>query len=340
MTDNGMAGGERGTTVRQEFGADQMVKSAEVATSAMVAQAQAEVNAMYIVAMRQPRSEADARIKLLNACERPGLAAVAIYRKPVGKKKNEETGKWEQAYAEGLSVRFAEEAARAWKNIRVSSAIVSDDDQRRILRVTAVDLESNFAKSVDIMIEKVVEKRQLRDGSPPLRVRQNSFGDTVYLYPATEAEVLVKSNAEKSKAEREVILKLVPGDILDEARARIYATRANEDAKDPEAAKKAMCDAFAAIGVKPSMLEEYLGHPLDASTAAEVLELKAVYVALKDHDTSWTEVLGDRMNADGPKPNAKVEAAKAKVQEKLKNKREAKAAPAAAPEGREPGSDG
>jgi hypothetical protein len=336
MTDNGMmVGGEqRGTTVRQEFGADQMVRSAEVSSSAMVAQAQAETNARYIVALQRPRSEADARVKLLKECDRPGLAECAIYRKPIGKKNGQ------QQYAEGLSIRFAEVALRAWKNVHISSKIISDDEQRRVLRVTGTDLESNVSEDIDIVVEKVVEKKQLRDGVPPIRVRQNSYGDTVYLYPAREDEVLVRANAEKSKAKRQVILGLIPGDILDEARARVTATRERENAQDPDAAKKNMCDAFAALGVQPSGLEEYLGHALDGASPAEVLDLKAVYLAIKEGETSWTEVLGGRLDADGPKPNEKVEAAKAKVQEKLKNKREAKAAPAAAPEGREPGSDG
>ena len=350
MSENGTAVAERGMTVRQEFGADQLARSAEVASSAMTAKAQAEVNAMYIMAMQRPRSEADARVKLLRACERPGFAAVAIYKKPVGKKKNEETGRWEQSFAEGLSIRFAEDAVRAWKNVLISSVVVTDDEQRRVLCVKAVDLESNVAEAIDIVVEKVVEKRQMRDGAPPLRVRTNSYGDPVYLYEAREDEVLVKANAEKSKAKRQVILGLIPGDILDEVKAKVYATRALENAQDPDAAKKKVCDAFAVIGVKPSSLEEYLGHALDTCSPAEVLELQAVYVAIKDNETTWNEVLGGRLDADGPKPNAKVEAAKARVQEKVKNRGKKQEAPAAVdskPKGeasaeaaREPGSDG
>src|SRR4029079_9723076 len=126
------------------------------------------------MASQRRRSDDEARIRLLQSCSRPGFAETGIYRKPVG------SGK----HAEGLSIRFAEEARRQWGNIETRTQVILDDTEKRILRVSATDLETNVTESVDVIIEKTVERRQLKDGQSPIRQRINSYGDLVYLVPA------------------------------------------------------------------------------------------------------------------------------------------------------------
>src|SRR4029077_1955184 len=100
---------------------------AETAASALAAQAAAAVQARHIVAIKYPRNIDRVRVLLLKACERPLFAEKAIYCKPLGKQLNKKTGRWEEAFAEGLSIRFAEEAVRTLGNAITEAKIVYDD---------------------------------------------------------------------------------------------------------------------------------------------------------------------------------------------------------------------
>jgi hypothetical protein len=309
---------QHGEVARQEFGADQLARSAETSQTAMAEQARAEVEARFVMAVKRPRNEYDARAKMLNACARPAFAQAAIYRKPIGGGKA----------VEGLSIRFAEEAARAWRNVHVSVVILSDDSEKRILRVTAEDLEANISESLPVIVEKYIERKFVKQGETPIKSRLNTYGELVYLFPADEGRLLTKQAAEVAKAKRQCVLHLIPGDILDEARARCFQVMADEDARDPEAAKKALFDAFGGIGVKPSEIEQYLNHALDSTSPAELGELRGVFLAVKDGDCSWTEALGAKLGVvtDG-KVDPKIVAIKDKIAEKTQKANAKKGAP-------------
>ena len=135
----------------------------ETASTAAAASAKAEIEAQYIVAMRNPRNIEQARLNLLSACKRPGFAQAAIYRKPMGNKLNPDTNQWEQQVIEGLSIRAAEEAVRAMGNIRISSATVYEDDETRKKRVTVTDLEANISYNREISLSKNVERKAVQD---------------------------------------------------------------------------------------------------------------------------------------------------------------------------------
>jgi hypothetical protein len=316
-----------GTIVRQEFGAQELARTADVGTSALAAQAEAEVKARYIMALQRPRNWLDTRSKLLSECDRPGFAEVAIYHKPIGGGKA----------AEGLSIRFAEAAHRAAGNIHISKTVIFDDSERRILRVTGSDLEACISESVDVMIEKTVERRHLKDGQKPIRSRVNSYGEIVHIVPGNEGEILTKQKAEVAKAKREVLIGLIPGDIIEECKARVRATQERRDKQDPQAAIKAICDAFSSLGVRPSDIEQFLGHPIDASSPAEIAKLRFAYVCVNDGEAKWADVLAAER---GEAPGAKVDPKAAALREKLaaagKKKANGKAA-ATAPQPSTPG---
>jgi hypothetical protein len=252
----------------------------ETASVAVAAQAKASVEARYLVAMKNPRSWDTVRLRILQACKRLGFAEGARYSKPVGGKS-----------IVGPSIRFAEESLRAMGNAYVETMVVFDDEERRIVRVTVTDLESNLSYPHDITVEKTVERQKVREGQEVIGRRQNTKGVTVYLIRATEDDLLVKQAAMVSKAIRTGALRLLPSDILEEAMELVPETLLKEDAKDPASARKRVCDAFFSIGVEPTDLEEYLGHKLEGSTPAEISLLRTIYQALRDGETTWPEVL-------------------------------------------------
>lgn len=254
----------------------------ETAGTAAAAQAKALVEARYIMALRRPRNDEQVRQKLLKECQRPSFAGVAIYRKPIGQG------------IEGPSIRFAEAALRMMGNITIDTMTVYDDREKRIVRVTVTDLEANLPYAQDVTIEKTVERRQAKKGDEVLRTRQNKQGDLVYILAATDDEILNKQNALLSKAIRTQGLRLVPGDLIDEALYIVRQTRKTEDAQDPDAAKRKLFDAFNEQGVNASDLSAWLGHAGEKLTEKERSDLRGIYAALRDGETTWREVMDEK----------------------------------------------
>lgn len=282
---------------------------AETASTAVAARERASIEARYLVALRHPRNPDDARVRLLKRCESPRFAEAAEYSKPVGGGKK----------ATGGSIRLMEEGARQWGNIDVQSMVVFDDEERRIIRVTATDLESNYPVSLDVILEKTVERRNPRQGDEVLGSRINSKGEKVYRIVADEDAFIVKQGAGVAKARRECIRAILPGDLVDEALERCAHTRRSEVKKDPSAARKRISDSFFALGVMPQQLCDYLGkQSLEAVTDAELEVLRATYTAIKEGETTWAEVAAEKSPApEKPDTTAKgTEGLKARLDAK------------------------
>jgi hypothetical protein len=186
---------------------------------------------------------------------------------------------------------MAEAAARAMTNIYCDVAAIYDDAQKRIVRVSATDLEANLTYPMDVTIAKTIERSKLLPGRKVVGTRKNSKGYDVFIIEATDEEILDKERAIASKAMRTCLLRLIPGDLLEEAMERCYATRRGEIAKDPAQARKKMVDAFGLLGITVANLADYLGHALDATTPDELDSLRSLYAALKDKETTWGEVM-------------------------------------------------
>lgn len=259
------------------FGVMTMEKSSEMAAVAVAASAKAEVEAAYIMAMKQPRQEDDARVKIIAICKNPSFAAKARYSKPVG-----------GTAIEGPSIRLAEEILRHWGNVLVQQTAIYDDDAKRIVKVTVRDLESNLSYSKELTIEKHVERKNPA-GRDVLGERHNTSGQRVFIVKATEDELQNKEAALVSKAIRNSGLRLIPEHIIEEAMRTAKDTMAAKVQQDPEAEKKAVLDAFAAIGVLPSALETYLQHPLAQATPQDLLALREILTAITDGQTTWTD---------------------------------------------------
>lgn len=307
-----------GTTEREEFGATEVMRSPETASTAVAAQATAAIQARYVMAMRNPRDWDTVRVKLLRECDRTSFAAVARYRKPIGQG------------VEGPSIRFAEAALRCMGNAFPETMTIYDDPEKRIIRQLVTDLESNLTYSKDIVIDKTVERSQLKSGQTPLRVRENSSGRMTYLVPATEDDLLNKENALTSKALRTNALRILPGDILEECMLRVKATLMKDVASDPDAYRKKLADSFASISIMPNQLKEYLGHDLAASTPAEMTELRSLFVALSNGEANWADAMAAK-NPEGSGDDKKPSEAATKLRDKLTKKEHPKPVATSAP---------
>lgn len=297
--------------------------ASENAAVAMAAQQKAVVEARYKMALARPRDIDAVRQNMLKDARRPSFASVAIYHKPIGKG------------IEGPSIRFVEAAIRNMTNILTETFTISEDDERRVVRVAVSDLETNTYFSQDVTVTKTVERAKLPQGEKPIRVRTNSYGKPVYILHGTDDDILNKQNALISKAVRTLGLRLIPGDLVDEAMWTVRQTMNAQDAHDPDTAKNRIIDAFAQLGVNVESLKEYLGHELSSIDPNELQTLRALFSAIKDGETTWKAVMDDKAEkeATAKAENAKkaTSAPKAtteKAQTRNDSKKQAKSEPA------------
>jgi hypothetical protein len=312
----GLAVSSNGTTT-------EMIRSAETGATAAAERARAMVEAKYALAMRRPRNVDNFRTLIAKECRRPSFAEVARYSKPVGGDS-----------VEGFSVRFAEACHRLFGNLDVQSAITVDDPYKRVIRLEVTDLETIASVSAEIVVEKTVE-RSKANGRKVIAQRKNSRGYTVFVVEATEDELIGKTESLRSRIFRNLVMKMIPGDILDECRRIVEKTMNDADAADPDAARKRICDSFAEVGVMPTQLSDFLGHGLDTMTPLELRNLRLIFASIRSGEATWTEYVEAKetdKNAKDGKPsalNTKLQEQLAKSQAKAKgNGGEQKQAPA------------
>lgn len=264
-------------------------QAVETASSAMAAQAKAMVEARYVIALQRPRNWDQVRQDILRECRRPSFAdnKSAYYIKPIGNG------------VEGLGIRFVEVALRCMTNVLIESSLIFEDDTKEIHRVTVTDLEANTTYPLDIKVTKTVERSKPADDGAYISVRTNSYGKMTYTVPAQDDDLLNKRAAFISKAIRTLGLRVIPGDIQDEAEAIIKSVRKDQAAADPDAERKKIADAFSGIGVKAQQLTDYLGHTLDTCSPEEIVRMRGIFGAIKDGEATWKSVMENRAEMQG-----------------------------------------
>ncbi|WP_315707581.1 hypothetical protein [Brenneria uluponensis] len=282
-------------SVRQEFGGTNSTLAVqETASTAVAAQAKAMVEARYVMALQRPRNWDQVRQDLMRECRRPSFAnnKSAYYRKPIGNG------------VEGLGIRFVEVALRCMKNVLIETSMIFEDETKEVHRVSVTDLESNLTYPLDVRVSKTVERSKPMDDGSYISVRKNSYGKDAYTIPANDDDLLNKRGAQISKAIRTLGLRIIPGDMQDEAEEIIKAVRLDAAARDPDAERKRIADGFAGIGVKVSDLTEYLGHSLESCSPTELVNLRGLYGAIRDGEATWNTVMENKPNQ--PTTSSKV----------------------------------
>lgn len=292
----------------------------ETAVSVMTTKARAEVESSLIMARKFPRNEDDIRTKVLKTCSIPSFAEKAKYKKPQGKTKNDKTGQWDQNYVIGPSVRLAEELFRQWGNIICEDSILFEDSSRRIVGIRAMDLQTLATRTAQFIVDKSIERKNAF-GREVISERLNTASERVFLVVATEDEVLSKQNNIGSKYRRNLIIQLIPTYILQDSIETIDAVIKSGIKENPEKAKNNVMDNFARIGILPSEIEKYLGHPMAQILPDEIAELKDIFTAIIEKETTWAEVIEERLKPEQQK-SPEVAPAEMKAPEKEKTAEE------------------
>ena len=239
-------------------------------------------------------------------------ALSCIYRRPVGKEKNEK-GQWVEKYAEGMSVRMAEIVGASYGNLRVQAMLIEQTPTQVKARGVAHDLESNFAAS-----SEVVESTVDRNGKP-----------------YSERMRTVVAKATLAKARRDAIFQVVPRALCKTLEAAARAT-AIGDAITIEKRRAGLMEWINKLGVHPSRVWAALGvDGIDDIGVPEFETLVGIRTAIKEGDTTPDDAFPPETQKPIEPPKKKEKKAEDAPKEKPAPKVEK---PEPAPE-REPGQD-
>lgn len=250
----------------------------------------------------------DSRDSIVRACKRPAFAEKVEYSRKQGQKYDRVARAYVDNIISGPSIRFAEVALRAWRNIDALTQVVYDDEDIRRIKISVMDLETNTAFNKEITVRKTVERKKAFDREV-LAERTTSDGNKVFILRATDEEVTNKENAMISKVIRNEGLRLIPGDIIDDALAMAKETLRNRDKEDPDGAKKRILDSFSELGIRPAEVVKYLGHPTDTISPKELETLRGIYRALKDGEATWQDYMNppEEVKPETPAPEPTAE---------------------------------
>ena len=277
-----------------EMNAENKPDGKELATTAAASSAQHEIQSAIIIARKFPRNEEACFQKLMRAAMRPSFAQDATYSFPRG-----------GVDVTGPSVNLAREAARLWGNIRFGLYIVRDDDETRLIRGFAYDVETNTKVEVEDDFKKLIQ-RKAREGPEK--------GRTIWVMP-DERDLRELTNRRGAILLRNALLQVMPKDLIEDALYQCSKTLETEAGKDPEGERKRLLVDFMALHVTVEMLEKKLGHPFAQSSSKELAELRGICKSIQDGHTTWAEYTKE------PEPQPTEDPNKAKLaaaQEALK----------------------
>lgn len=354
---NGRRAEQQSTAItKTALGDQRLAQTPETAATVLAARETAQVQARIIQALQRPRRFEEVRERFASDCARPRFAMVARFHKPQGWVTDPETnkpivderGQKIRNFVKGWSIRAVESATQAMGNIDCTATTIYEDDRKEIVTCKVWDLERNLTFEAQVVVEKTIERKSLRQGQTALESRPNSWGDTVYILPATEDDVRLKRNRLVSMTLRTLALRVIPSDLLDEFLEPVEQLRAraidDEKAgvlKDPKAALRGLLDKLAAIGIRAADVVDYLGgRSVESATPDQILELRIIGADISAGNYSWREALAgspyrEPTEQAGDEEDDKAKAARARIDAKLAETKakKAKAAPAAATSG-------
>lgn len=212
-----------------------------------------EVQAAMVIAKKFPRDEAAAYARIMQACQRKGLAEEATYAYKRG-----------GSMVTGPSIRLAEALAGAWGNMDSGVIELEQKNGESQVMAYAWDLESNRRETI---VFTVPHKRVTKQGEYPLTDPRDVY------------ELVMNQAARRLRA---CILKCIPADVRDDAVRECEKTLSG-GGKEPIADRvRKMVTAFVDLGVTQEMIEARLTHPIGAIAEAELAQLRSIYTSLRD----------------------------------------------------------
>lgn len=223
----------------------------------------AEAQGKLLMAKKFPRDEVAAHSRVIEACQRKGMAEKAFFSFPRGNNT-----------VEGPTILFAKELARCWGNIDYGIKELSQDFGKSELQAYAWDLESN---TISVQTFTNPHEREVNKKMVVL-----SSNRDIYENNANMATRRLRSR----------ILAILPSWLVDDAIAECKRTIAgNNDVPLIDRVKK-MLVQFAKLGVSQDMIEMRLGRKVDTMSPEDLAEYVGIFNSLKQGETrpfDWFE---------------------------------------------------
>lgn len=221
-----------------------------------------EVQVAMMSAKYFPRDEVLAWNRAIKSCKKMSLATRAIYEYPRGKTK-----------VSGPSIHLVKEIARQWGNIDSGFKILEQTEKESMVMAYCWDLETNYRETRVFNVKHIRETKQ---GAYPMTDLRDIYE-------------LVANHA--SRRERACILSVLPSDLVDEAVKQCKKTMSSENDVQISDIIKNMVRIFEEeYGVTVNFLESYIGHKKENFSKEDIMNLRNVYNALRDGNTTTDEV--------------------------------------------------
>lgn len=229
-----------------------LVTRNDVASVQTISHEVSEMQAQIFLAKQFPRDQRRAADAILTACQRPGLASVAVYSYARG-----------GTNIAGPSIRLAEEIARSWGNLECGWNELERDKDSSKVRAFAWDKETNVLKT---LVFVVPHYRSTKQGSYKLKDERDIY------------ELLANQAARRM---RNCILALIPGDVVEAAVEQCQKTMVTSCEITPETLRKLVM-AFEEFAVGKKQIEKRIQRNLEAITPAQFVRMREIYTSLRD----------------------------------------------------------
>jgi hypothetical protein len=230
------------------------------AVSVEESRAMAEVKAQVFMARQFPRDVVKATDRILLECDRLKLAEKAIYSFPRG-----------TSTVSGPSIRLAEAIQRSWGNMMSGLVEVERNEKESAMLAYAWDLETNSMSRQEFKVPHTRDASEYLDGVK-VKIKKLLTDDRdIYEMTANQG----------SRRKRACILAQIPGDVVEAAVKRCEKTLVAK-VGDLATVIPKMVTKFAAIGVSKAMIEKRLGHRIEATQPAEVVQLGNIFTSIED----------------------------------------------------------
>lgn len=213
-----------------------------------------EVQGQIIMAKKFPRDYVASCSRIMQACQRKGLAEKAMYEYPRGGTK-----------VMGPSIRLAEALAQNWGNMSFGIVELEQKAGESQVMAYAWDLETNTRQE---KIFSVPHIRSTKKGNVPLTDPRDIY------------EMVANQGARRL---RSCILGIIPGDVVEDAIEQCNRTLI-------EGEKKPLADVIKEVSlyfqrdfnVPLEALEKFIGCKAEAFSMNDCIRLRKVYNSIKD----------------------------------------------------------
>lgn len=254
---------------------DLALPSAEVITRGGSSDA-AMLRVSVEIARQFPRDEARVLNTLLATLDAyPQFAERALYSIPYRDRDR-------TVHVEGLTIRAAETMATAWGHMRVGVRILSEDDNGWDLEAIAFDMQTNYWELQPARASKWIK---LRDGRMEL---------------LDDRRQIQARGAVASKLKRNCVLSVLPLHLKAAFEKRVREKLAGGDltrTADRALTQTAITSFLDTFQVTEPMLVAYVGKPRDLWVGNDLADLRALYHALQEQETTVAEAFGSAHTA-------------------------------------------